>query len=149
MDAFFAGLDWASQAHAVCVDDGRGTVLEQWEVAHDAAGLSGLVRRLRRHGVGRIANGAAFGLLVDVLVEAGFDVVPIHPNAVQASRPRYRSHGGKSDASDAYLLADLLRTDGHRFSPLAPQCDTIRALRALVRGRDDLVATRVQSGQYT
>ena len=75
---------------------------------------------------------------------AGFQVVPIHPNAVKASRPRYRSHGGKSDASDAYLLADLLRTDGHRFKPLAPQSDDIRALRALVRGRDDLVATRVQ-----
>jgi transposase len=74
----------------------------------------------------------------------GFTVVPIHPNVVKATRPRYRSHGGKSDASDAYLLADLLRTDGHRFKPLAAQGDEIRALRALVRGRDDLVATRVQ-----
>ena len=144
MDAVFAGLDWASQAHAVCVIDQRGAVREQWEVAHDAAGLSALVQRLRRHGVGRIALQRPSGLLVDVLVEAGLEVVPIHPNAVKASRPRYRSHGGKSDASDAYLLADLLRTDGHRFSPLAPQSDTIRALRALVRGRDDLVATRVQ-----
>ena len=71
-------------------------------------------------------------------------VVPIHPNAVKATRPRYRSHGAKSDASDAYLLADLLRTDGHRFKALTPQGDEIRALRALVRGRDDLVATRVQ-----
>src|SRR5690606_26506894 len=35
-------------------------------------------------------------------------------------------------------------TDGHRFKPLAPQSDEIRSLRALVRGRDDLVATRVQ-----
>jgi transposase len=84
------------------------------------------------------------GLVVDALLEAGIQVVPIHPNVVKATRPRYRSHGGKSDASDAYLLADLLRTDGHRFKPLAPECDEIRALRALVRGRDDLVATRVQ-----
>ena len=45
---------------------------------------------------------------------------------------------------DAYLLADLLRTDGQRFTALQPQSDDIRALRALVRGRDDLVATRVQ-----
>jgi transposase len=87
---------------------------------------------------------APLGLIVDALLEAGFSVVPIHPNVVKATRPRYRSHGGKSDASDAYLLADLLRTDGHRFKPLAPQSDDIRALRALVRGRDDLVATRVQ-----
>ena len=84
------------------------------------------------------------GLVVDTLVEAGFVVVPIHPNAVKATRPRYRSHGAKSDASDAYLLADLLRTDGHRFKALTPQSDEIQRLRALVRGRDDLVATRVQ-----
>jgi transposase len=83
-------------------------------------------------------------LLVDSLVESGLTVVPIHPNVVKATRPRYRSHGAKSDATDAYLLADLLRTDGHRFQPLRPQSDEIRALRALVRGRDDLVATRVQ-----
>ena len=60
--------------------------------------------------------------------------------AVKASRPRYRSHGAKSDASDAYLLADLLRTDGHRWRALAAQSDDIRAL---VRSRDDLVAARL------
>ena len=144
MKSIFAGLDWASRTHAVCVIDERGAVCKQWEVAHDADGLRELLRQLRALHVVRIAIERPSGLLVDALVEAGFEVVPIHPNAVKASRPRYRSHGGKSDASDAYLLADLLRTDGHRFKPLAAQSDDIRALRALVRGRDDLVATRVQ-----
>ena len=144
MSSVFAGLDWASRTHAVCVIDERGAVCKQWDVAHDADGLRDLLRQLRAVRVVRIAIERPSGLLVDALVEAGFEVVPIHPNAVKASRPRYRSHGGKSDTSDAYLLADLLRTDGHRFKPLATQSDEIRALRALVRGRDDLVATRVQ-----
>ena len=60
------------------------------------------------------------GLVVDTLLEAGFLVVPIHPNVVKASGPRYTAAGGKSDPGDAYLLADLLRTDGHRFRPLQP-----------------------------
>jgi transposase len=144
MGAVFAGLDWASRTHAVCVIDERGAVRAQFDVAHDAQGLHELMRRLRGAGVQRIAIERPSGLLVDALVEARLQVVPIHPNALKASRPRYRSHGGKSDASDAYVLADLLRTDGHRFKPLAAQSDEIRALRALVRGRDDLVATRVQ-----
>jgi transposase len=144
MSSVFAGLDWASRTHAVCVIDEHGAVGKHWEVAHDADGLRELMRQLRALRVARIAIERPSGLLVDALVDAGFEVVPIHPNAVKASRPRYRSHGGKSDASDAYLLADLLRTDGHRFKPLAAQSDEIRALRALVRGRDDLVATRVQ-----
>ena len=139
----FAGLDWASRTHAACVIDEHGSVHLQFEINHDAAGLADLCRRLRGAGVTAVAIERPSGLIVDALLEAGFTVVPIHPNVVKATRPRYRSHGGKSDASDAYLLADLLRTDGHRFKPLAPQSDDIRALRALVRGRDDLVATRV------
>ncbi|HEX7440371.1 MAG TPA: IS110 family transposase [Caldimonas sp.] len=144
MSSLFAGLDWASRTHALCVVDAQGAVVERFEIDHDAAGLVELERHLRRFGSPPIAIERPSGLLVDTLVEAGFEVVPIHPNAVKASRPRYRSHGGKSDASDAYVLADLLRTDGHRFRALVPQGDEILALRALVRGRDDLVATRVQ-----
>lgn len=144
MSNFFAGLDWASKAHSVCIIDERGEVCERLDIEHSAEGLARLQRRLQRFGGPRIAIERPSGLVVDSLVEAGFAVVPIHPNAVKATRPRYRSHGAKSDASDAYLLADLLRTDGHRFASLAPQSDEIKALRALVRGRDDLVATRVQ-----
>lgn len=144
MSKCFAGLDWASQTHAACVIDERGSVRVQFEIKHDAAGLAELCRRLRDAGAAAVAIERPSGLIVDALLEGGFTVVPIHPNVVKATRPRYRSHGGKSDASDAYLLADLLRTDGHRFKPLAAQSDDIRSLRALVRGRDDLVATRVQ-----
>jgi transposase len=143
----FAGLDWASRDHAVCVLDATGAVRDRFDVTHDAAGLRELVARLPRHASTQLQLPVAIerpsGLVVDALIEAGFTVVPIHPNVVKATRPRYRSHGAKSDASDAYLLADLLRTDGARFRPLQPQSDAIRALRALVRGRDDLVATRV------
>lgn len=144
MTKCFAGLDWASRTHAVCLIDSRGSVRAEFEVSHDAAGLAQLVRRLKAVHVDSVAIERPSGLVVDALLEGGLQVVPVHPNVVKATRPRYRSHGGKSDASDAYLLADLLRTDGHRFKPLAPQSDEIRSLRALVRGRDDLVATRVQ-----
>ena len=144
----FAGLDWAACEHAVCVVEASGAVRDRFAVSHDAAGLRELLARLRRYAPIPaqlpVAIERSSGLVVDALIEAGFSVVPIHPNVVKATRPRYRSHGAKSDASDAYLLADLLRTDGTRFRPLQPQSDAIRALRALVRGRDDLVATRVQ-----
>lgn len=144
--AVYVGVDWGSGAHAVCVLDERGESLAHFEVRHDAAGLAELRQRLQRCTPGhtlRIAIERPSGLLVDSLVEAGFAVVPIHPNVVKASRPRYRAAAGKSDRGDAYLLADLLRTDGHRFRTLTPECDAICALRALVRTRDDLVAERV------
>jgi transposase len=142
----FVGIDWASQTHAVCVIDEQGAVVDRFEVSHDAKGLAELRRRLDRHGSPAelpIAIERPSGLLVDALVEAGYPVVPIHPNVVAAARSRYRAAASKSDRSDAYLLADLLRTDGHRFRTLEPLSDEAQALRALVRTRDDLVAERV------
>jgi transposase len=80
---------------------------------------------------------------VEALLAAGHPVIPVHPNMVKATRARYRASGGKSDRGDAYVLADLLRTDRHRFQPLRPCSDEIKALRAMVRGRDALVTERV------
>ena len=140
------GIDWGCGSHAVCVVDARGQVLDRFEAGHDREGLSALVLRLKKHGQPgniRIAIERPSGLLVDALVEAGFVVVPIHPNVVKACRSRYRAVSAKSDPGDAYILADILRTDGHRLTPLKPQSDAIKALRGLVRGRDDLVGTRV------
>ena len=142
----FVGLDWGGSSHAVCIVAAAGKILDQFSVTHDRAGLADLVARLRRHGLPgetRVAIERPSGLLVDVLVEAGFVVTPVHPNVVKACRPRYRAAAAKSDPGDAYILADILRTDGHRLAPLRPQSDAIKALRALVRGRDDLVATRL------
>src|SRR2546428_5785810 len=143
---FFVGLDWASQAHAVCVLDATGQVCWQGSVEHSVEGLAELLRRLARFGPPAslpVAIERPSGLVVDTLMAAGHPVVPIHPNALKASRPRYSAAGGKSDPGDAFILADLLRTDGHRFRPLQPLSDATRALRALVRSRDDLVAERV------
>ena len=143
---YTVGLDWAQDDHAVCVIDEQAQVHLRCTVAHSASGLADLIHQLRG-----VADPAALpiaverpsGLLIDTLVEAGFPVVPIHPNALKASRPRYSAAQGKSDPGDAFILADLLRTDGHRFRPLHPLSDDTRALRALARSRDDLVVQRV------
>lgn len=140
--SFFAGIDWASQAHVLCVIDAAGAVKLRLEIAHSAEGIERLIRQLKSFKGIAVAIERPSGLLVDALVEAGLPVVPIHPNVLKASRSRYRG-AGKSDPGDAYMLADLLRTDGHRFRPLEPQSDEIRALRALVRTRHDLVDSRV------
>jgi len=140
--SYFAGIDWASRAHALCVIDTAGGVRLRLEITHSQEGIERIVRQLKSFKGLAIAIERPSGVLVDALIEAALCVVPIHPNVLKASRARYRGTG-KTDTGDAYMLADLLRTDGHRFRPLEPQSDEIRALRALVRTRDDLVAERV------
>jgi transposase len=143
---FHGGLDWGSASHAICVINQTGQVVARIEVRHDADGLADMLARLKRIAPPAelpIAIERPSGLIVEALIAAGHPVIPIHPNVVKACRPRYRAAGGKSDPGDAFMLADILRTDGHRFRPLMPASDEIKALRALVRGRDDLVAQRV------
>ncbi len=142
--SYFCGIDWASQKHDVCIIDPQGKVVSRFCPSHTAEGLTDLVRRLRRFGSVLVAIERPSGLLVDTLLEAGFTVVPIHPNQLKATRPRYSAAQAKSDPGDAYILADLLRTDGHRFRVLHAPSDQTRALRAAVRTRDDLVHSRVQ-----
>lgn len=139
----FAGVDWASAEHAVCVVDGDGRIVEGRRYRHDERGLRGLCARLLGLGVALVAIERPDGLLIERLLDAGLAVVAIHPNQVAAMRARYTAAGGKSDSFDAFVLAELARTDSHRFRLLIPDTDATKALRALSRAREELVAQRV------
>jgi transposase len=102
-----------------------------------------VLRQLVELAVDRVALERPYGLVLDRLLEAGIAVVAVHPNQLAAARDRYRSGGGKSDGFDAYVLAELARTDMHRLSVLEPDADETWALRALTRSREDLVEQRV------
>lgn len=139
----FGGVDWATDDHAVCVVGQQGNVLDEAVVTHTAAGLRQLCTLLRGHGVARVAIERPDGPVVDALMTDGFDVVVLPPRSVKAFRERYALSGSKSDRGDAFVLADCLRSDGHRWRSLQPDTPATVTLRAHVRARSDLVGTRV------
>ena len=81
--------------------------------------------------------------MIERLLDPGLLVVAVHPNQVKAMRPRYSVAGGKSDVFDSFVLAELARTDSHRFRILVPDSDQTKALRATTRARESLVRTRI------
>lgn len=137
------GIDWAAEAHEVCVSE-EGQVVERFSAAHDEDGIVELVGRLARAGVDRVAIERPDGILVERLLAAEIEVLAIHPNQAKAARPRFAVAHGKSDRFDAYVLAELARTDAHRFRALVPDGDATKALKALTRAREDLVGVRVE-----
>ena len=139
------GWDWASRNHDVTVIDDAGVIQARFAIGHDEAGLEGVLGELAS-----LADPADLpvaierpdGIIVERLVVAGHPVVPVHPNAFHAARSRWGAGRAKSDPADSYMLADYLRTDGHRLRRLRPLDPITRELQALVRMRGDHVAAR-------
>ncbi|MCA1671011.1 MAG: IS110 family transposase [Actinobacteria bacterium] len=138
-----AGVDWASADHAVAIVDPDGEQTARFPVAHDAAGLRTLVCKLLAAGVVRVGIERPDGPVVDALRQAGLTVFVIPPGRLKNLRSRYGSAGNKDDRFDAYVLADVVRTDHRRLRPLLVDTPITTALRQSVRARRDLVAHRV------
>lgn len=139
----FAGIDWATRAHAVCVVEADGAIRARFDVPNTGKSFDGLVRRLVKLGAEDVAIERPDGPLVEAMLEAGLRVFVIAPRMLKALRQRYSATGAKSDPGDAYVLADVIRTDGHRLKPLVADGAETKVLRALTRTRKDLVETRV------
>lgn len=143
---YYVGLDWAAEMHAVCVLDAAGKVVTSFSVPHSADGIAALIARLARFGEPeRIPVGIERpnGRLVDLLLEAGHPVVPVSPNAIKTWREGEVLSGAKSDAGDAAVIAEYLRLRAHRLRAVPGYSAQTKALRTVVRTRDDLVDMRV------
>ena len=139
----FAGIDWASKTHAICVVDECGKIRARFEIPNTGKTFTGLVTRLTKLRVEGVAIERCDGPLVEAVLDADLRVVVITPRQVKGLRSRYTGSGAKSDAGDAYVLADVLRTDGHRLTPLTQDSDATQVLRSLSRTRKQLVEARV------
>jgi transposase len=137
------GVDWSTDDHAVSIVDWRGRQILRFRVAHTAAGLREMTRRLLRAEVCEVGIERPDGPIVDALLAAGLTVFVIAPQQVKNLRGRYGSAGNKDDRFDAFVLADTVRTDRVRLRPL--QCDqpATVTLRATCRARKDLVVHRI------
>jgi transposase len=143
---FYAGIDWAAEAHAVCVMDAAGKIAARFTIAHTADGIATLIRRLAGYGDPasvQVAIERPNGRLADLLLEAGHPVVPVKPNAIKTWREGEVLSGAKSDAGDAAVIAEYLRLRQHKLTVAVPCSGETNALRTVTRTRGDLVQTRV------
>ncbi len=142
----FVGVDWAEAHNDVLVMDESGVALGRGRFATGIAGLRQLHALVADHteDPGQVIIGIEIdrGLLVDSLVGAGYCVYAVNPLAASRYRDRHTTSGAKSDAGDAKLLADLVRTDRHNHRPLAGDSDEVGAIRVLARAHQGLVWTR-------
>jgi transposase len=142
----FVGWDWGNCAHDISVIDSAGARLDRMTIPHTEEGIARALAKLSCHGASvdlPVAIETTRGLVVDRLLAAGHPVIPVHPNAFHAARPRWGAARAKNDPGDAFKLADYARTDIHRLPALASPLAETRELQALTRQRDDQLRLRI------
>ncbi len=139
----FVGLDWGNSHHQLCVLDGAGQLVEQGRLTHDVEGIRDLQARLDRRGpIIGVAIERSEGLLVEALQARGHRLFCVSPRMSARARERYRLAPTKSDAFDAFVLADSLRHEHRHWRPIAAPSALLAELRALTRDRERLVCNQ-------
>ena len=144
---WFAGVDWASEKHKVCLLNANGQAVGEREVDHAGAGLSELCDwLLQRTGATPGQIGVAIevphGPVVEALLERGFAVYAINPKQLDRFRDRFTVAGAKDDSRDAHVLGAALRTDRHALRRVAVQEPLVIELREWSRMSEDLQRER-------
>jgi transposase len=145
----YCGIDWATDHHDVAVVDGEGHVVVRGRVGNDAAGFAQLLTLLAEAGDSPkhpipVGIETDRGLWVAALRETGRVIYPINPLAASRYRARYAVSGAKSDAADAVLLANIVRTDPDAHRRLPADTELAQAIRVLARAQQDAVWARQQ-----
>ncbi len=157
---WFAGVDWASQAHQACLIDSGGRIIGERSFAHGGDGLAEFCNWLlamtgaTEAAAIAVAIEVPHGPIVETLLERGFQVYAINPKQLDRFRDRFTVAGAKDDRRDAHVLSDSLRTDRHCFRRLAAEDAIIIELREWSRMTEDLqqernrLANRVREQQW-
>lgn len=148
--AAFAGVDWSTTKHDVCLVAPSGQVIAEGIFDADAEGLASMAdwcERMTGLPAEQIAVGieVPHGPVVETLMERGFPLWAINPKQLDRFRDRFAPSGAKDDRVDARVIADSLRTDRRAYRELVADDPLTIELRAWSRmygdrGEDDVTA---------
>jgi transposase len=144
----FVGDDWAEDHHDIYLMDADGVRLASGRLPEGLPGIAGFHELVATHAAepSQVVIGIETdrGLWVQALGAAGYRVYAVNPLAVARYRDRHQVSGAKSDAGDAKLLADLVRTDRHNHRPMAGDSSEAEAIKVLARGHQNLIWARTR-----
>jgi transposase len=153
----FVGDDWAEDHHDVELMDASGRRLAKARLPEGVAGIA----RLHAMVGGQLGEDAdeqdggqvAVGIETDrgpwvaALIAAGYMVYAINPLQAARYRDRHGVSGAKSDAGDAHVLADMVRTDSHQLRPVAGDSAQAAAVKVVTRTHQTLIWERTRHTQ--
>jgi transposase len=152
----FVGDDWAQDHHDVEVMDGSGRRLAKARLPEGMAGMTRLHAMIGQALGDAVEDDAVEvkigietdrGPWVQALVAAGYLVYPVNPVQAARFRERLAVSGAKSDAADAHMLADMVRTDSHQLRAIAGDSVEAEAVKVVTRMHKTLIWERTRATQ--
>ena len=144
----YVGDDWAEAHHEVQLMNEEGERIAARRLPEGVTGVTALHAQVAQYvaepGDGVIGIETDRGLWVSALVAADYHVYAINPRSVARYRERHHVGGAKSDAGDAKVLADLVRTDRHNHREVAGDSDEAAAVRILARAHQQPIWDRTR-----
>ncbi|MFJ8967223.1 IS110 family transposase [Lentzea sp. NPDC102401] len=146
------GDDWAEDHHDVEVMDAGGRRLAKARLPEGVAGMARLHALIAEHSGDadvedvrvRVGIETDRGPWVAALVAAGYAVFAVNPLSVARFRDRHQVSGAKSDAGDAHVLADMVRTDAHQLRPIAGDSAEVEGIKVVARVHKTLIWDRTR-----
>jgi transposase len=151
----FVGDDWAEDHHDVEVMDGSGRRLAKARLPEGVAGMARLHAMIGNQ-LGETDDEDAEvvvgietdrGPWVAALVAAGYTVLAVNPLQAARFRDRLGVSGAKSDAGDAHVLADMVRTHAHELRSVAGDSPAVEAVKVVARTHKTLIWERTRHVQ--
>jgi len=148
------GDDWAEDHHDIEVMDAAGKVLARRRLPEGVAGMAQL-HQLVGGFLGEDADESEVkvgietdhGPWVMALLAAGYRVYPVNPLLASRFRQRHGVSGAKSDAGDAHMLADMVRTDSHQLREAAGDSPDAEGIKVLARTHKTMIWERTREVQ--
>jgi hypothetical protein len=142
----FVGDDWAEDHHDVEVQDETGRRLGKARVSEGVVGMTRLHELIGGlAGEELVPEQVLVGIETDrgpwvvALVAAGYTVFAVNPRQVARYRERHGMSGAKSDAGDAHVLADMVRTDAHQLRAVAGDSALVEGVKVVARAHQNLI----------
>jgi len=146
-----AGDDWSEDHHDVEVQDASGRVLGRARLGEGVAGVTRFHELIGRFadpdaGPDQVVIGIETdrGPWVAALIAAGYVVYAVNPRQAARYRERQSTSGAKSDAGDAHMLADMVRTDSHQLRAVAGDSGEAQAVKVVARAHQALIWERTR-----
>ncbi len=152
----FVGDDWAEDHHDVELMDASGRTLARARLPEGVAGIARLHAMIGARlgedvedvaGLVQVGIETDRGPWVQALVAAGYTVLAVNPLQAARYRERLGVSGAKSDAADAHMLADMVRTDAHQLRPVAGDSAEAEAVKVVTRMHKTLIWERTRASQ--